>query len=218
MPKFHSNEPYLLHKHFGHIYPFVVFSPHFLQKRVRERFKSHRPDGLSNITPGNVPIKLNRVKDRFSEVIAVRILPMSDRLPGFVGKTVEQVQRDFFHGRLVKAKGLFRYPKNGLAAEHGAAVLFQFKAQIIATAMFVRDEKYERPTDGFAGAMHFDVSSIRTFEPWDADAVRSVWPGFRGFGHVKQRLNPGNWPAFTKRMAAVTPARPATRNRTGAPR
>lgn len=128
---------------------------------------------------------------------------MSDHLPGFAGRSIEQVQREFFLGRLSRANGRFRYPKSGLDTERDAIVLFQFKARIIALARFVRDEKFDRPTDGFAGVMHFEVASIRTFEPWTAADLRAVWPGFRAFGHVKQFLNPGNWPEFVRLLRTV---------------
>ncbi len=85
----------------------------------------------------------------------------------------------------------------------GTVVLFQFQARIIASAIFRRDEKFKRPIGGFAGVLHFDVESIRTFDPLDIDALRKVWPGMRAFGHVKQFLNPAGYPKFKRRLKNV---------------
>jgi hypothetical protein len=137
------------------------------------------------------------------EIPAFRILPMSDKADGFRGKTVEQVQRDCFLRDLPRAKGRYRYPSSGLNAAPGTIVLFQFQARIIASALFLRDEKFDRPRHRYAGQMHFDAASIRTFDPIDIDAMRKAWPGIRPFGHVKQFLNPAGFTAFKRRLKNV---------------
>lgn len=142
------------------------------------------------------------------EIPAVRILPMSDKAKGFVGRSIEDVQRRTFLCDLPALNGRFRYPVSGLNAEPGTIVLFQYRARIIATAVFFRDEKYEHPVRGFGGALYFDPASIRTFDPVDAETMRKTWPGFRAFGHVKQYLNPTNFAAFRRRLKNVaSPAR-----------
>jgi hypothetical protein len=137
------------------------------------------------------------------EVPAVRILPMSHRLRGFRGKPIAQVQAGFFLRDLPACAGRYRYPSAGLNAAPGTLVLFQFQARIIASALFVRDEKWERPRGAYRGTLHFDPSSIRTFEPLDADALRRAWPAFRAFGHVKQRLNPARLSTFERQLQRV---------------
>src|SRR5258708_2527805 len=124
------------------------------------------------------------------EIPAVRILPMSDRQRAFRGRSIEDVQEGCFLRDLPTNGGLYRYPSAGLNARAGTGVLFQYRARVIASAVLLRDEKFERPVGGYGGALHFDTASFRTFEPVDADAMRKAWPGFRGFGHVKQFLNP----------------------------
>ena len=57
-------------------------------------------------------------------------------------------------------------------------------ARIIASAIFVRDEKFDRPKRGSAGVLCFDARSFRTFTPLDLPAMRQIWPSFRAFGHV----------------------------------
>src|SRR4051812_6330081 len=137
------------------------------------------------------------------EIPAVRILPMSAQLDGFRGRSIEDVQSRLFLRDLPRCKGRFRYPRAGLNADPGTVVLFQYRARIIASAVFLRDEKFERPIGGCGGAMYFDVRSFRTFDPLDVEAMRKVWPGFRGFGHVKQFLNPTRYPAFARRLKNV---------------
>ncbi len=134
---------------------------------------------------------------------AVRILPMSDKLEGFQGRSIEDVQQRCFLRDLPKTKGRFRYPAVGLSAEPGTIVLFQYRARIIASAVFLRDEKLMRPRGGCAGALWFDPQSLRTFDPVDADAMRKAWPAFRKFGHVRQFLNPACYPAFRRRLKNV---------------
>ena len=144
------------------------------------------------------------------EMPAVRILPMSDRAPGFVGKGIERVQRETFLRDLPACGGRFRYRSSGLSARPGTIVLFQYRARVIAMATFVRDQKFEHPRRGHGGVLHFDAASIRTFEPVDVAGMRKAWPGFAGFGHVKQVLNGSCYPAFRRRLKNVT-APPARR-------
>jgi hypothetical protein len=137
------------------------------------------------------------------DIPSVRILPMSDKADGFRGRSIEAVQGGCFLRALPARKGRYRYPSAGLNAEPGTVVLFQYRARIIASAIFLRDEKFERPVGGYGGALCFDVESFRTFDPLDAAAMRKVWPGFRGFGHVKQYLNPARYSIFKRRLKHV---------------
>jgi len=137
------------------------------------------------------------------EIPSIRILPMSDKLDGFRGRSIEDVQKDIFLSKLPARKGCFRYRSSGLNAKPETVVLFQFKARIIASAVFLRDEKFDESIDGCGGAMFFDVKSFRTFKPLDVEAMRKVWPSFRGFGHVKQYLNPTLYGQFKRRLKQV---------------
>jgi len=151
------------------------------------------------------------------EIPAVRILPMSDKTQGFRGRSIEQVQREVFLRWLPAHRGRWRYPRAGLNAEPGTIVLFQFQARIIATAVFLRDEKFERPRLGYAGEMYFDPQSFRTFDPLDVADMRKAWPSFRAFGHVKQFLNPTLYPAFKKRLKHVASPSRGSAGRRAAP-
>lgn len=128
---------------------------------------------------------------------------MSDKLKGFRGRSIEDVQAGCFLRDLPRRGGRYRYPNSGLNADPGTLILFQYRAHVIASGVFLRDEKFPRPVGGFGGALYFDVASLRTFEPLDVHAMRKVWPSFRGFGHVKQYLNPARYPMFKRRLKRV---------------
>jgi hypothetical protein len=132
---------------------------------------------------------------------------MSDKLKGFRRRSIEDVQQRLFLRDLLRCGGRFRYPRAGLNAPAGTIVLFQFRARIIASAVFGRDEKFTRPVGGCAGAMHFDPASIRTFDPVDVEVMRKAWPSFRAFGHVKQYLNPARYSIFKRRLRNVASPR-----------
>jgi hypothetical protein len=126
---------------------------------------------------------------------------MSERRRGFRGLSIEDVQQRLFLDDLPRrSKGRWHYQKSGLNAPPGTLVLFQYRARIIACAIFLRDEKFDRPKRGSAGILHFDPRSFRTFAPLDVAAMRKVWPGFRAFGHVKQHLNPTLYAKFKRRL------------------
>ncbi|HET6247256.1 MAG TPA: hypothetical protein VFE47_06095 [Tepidisphaeraceae bacterium] len=140
----------------------------------------------------------------------IRIWPMSDKIPGFAGVSIEQVQKRWFLRELPARKGRFGYPSAGLNTPPGTVILFQFQARIIASAVLERDEKFARPIGGSRGRLHFDVASIRIFDPVDIEAMRRIWPGIGSFGHVKQRLNPASYGKFKRRLKnVVSPARAA---------
>jgi hypothetical protein len=134
---------------------------------------------------------------------AVRIWPMSDKIHGFRGKSIAQVQADCFLRDLPKAGGAFSYRSAGLHSPAGTVVLFQFQARIVASAVLLRDERFSSPRAGRRGRLHFDAGSIRTFEPLDFAAMRRIWPGIRPFGHVKQVLNPTLYAKFRRRTKGV---------------
>jgi hypothetical protein len=131
---------------------------------------------------------------------------MSANEKSFRGRTIEDVQAGFFLEELPfpPKSGRFRYPTTGLNAEPGTVVLFQYQARIIASAIFERSERYDQPEQGYRGALWFDVTTIRTFDPVDVEAMRKVWPEFRSFGHVKQHLRPSKYVKFQQNLVSVT--------------
>jgi hypothetical protein len=144
------------------------------------------------------------------DISAVRIWPMSDQIKGFRGRSIGDVQTNVFLRELPRCDGRWRYPRVGLNADPGTIVLFQFRARIIASAVFLRDEKYDRPRSGCAGALYFDPTSFRTFDPLDVQAMRKIWPGLRVLGQAKQMLNPTCYPQFKRRLKNVASPRQST--------
>jgi hypothetical protein len=129
---------------------------------------------------------------------------MSDKIEGFKGRSIEDVQRNVFLRKLPNTmKGRWHYASSGLNADPGTILLFQFKARIIASAVFLRDEKYEKPKRGNAGEIAIDPKSIRTFDPLDVEDMRKIWPSFRAFGHAKQALNPMLYSKFKRALKNV---------------
>jgi hypothetical protein len=128
---------------------------------------------------------------------------MSDKIEGFRGRTIEDVQSDIFLRKLPAMGGRYHYQSTGLSSDPGTLVLFQFQARIIASAIFARDEKFDPPQEDFGGILHFDPASFRTFHPLDIPAMRKICPAFRAFGHVKQFLNPTLYSKFNKHLKDV---------------
>src|SRR5947207_3119465 len=99
------------------------------------------------------------------EIPAVRILPMSDKIEGFRKLTIPEVQSRYFLDRLPARGGRFPYRASGLAASPGTLVLFQFHARIIASAVFIRDQKLQRSEGAHGGILHFQPDSFQVFDP-----------------------------------------------------
>ena len=138
-------------------------------------------------------------------VPAVRILPMSTDEPSFRGRSIDDVQTWFFLAELpFTRRGAYHYINQGLVAEPGTVVLFQYDKRIVATATLRATERFEGPQHGFTGVLRFDPASIRVFDPVGPDEVRAAWPAFKGFNRVKQSLGPAGWPAFERRLTNVT--------------
>jgi len=139
--------------------------------------------------------------DGGSHIPAVRILPMT---PGDSHDyTIEEMQENYFLSDLPKLSGRYRF-KTGLEAEKGSVVLFQYRASVVATAVYWRTERFEKPDrDGYVGVLCFDPDSIRVFDPIGSEAVHSVWPEFDRFSHVKHDLAPIGYREFRRMQVKV---------------
>jgi HNH endonuclease len=136
---------------------------------------------------------------------SIRILPL-DRLNEFKDCSSNlDVQEKYFLDQLPnKQNGCFYYRSKGLNADPGSIVLFQCDNQIIASATFLRAERFDSPTaEGYQCGLFFDSNTIRTFEPLTADQISKVWPDFERFDHVRRSLDPANYAAFQKRLLFV---------------
>jgi hypothetical protein len=139
---------------------------------------------------------------------AVRILPMdSKETPGFVGCSIEDVQRQFFLNELVRPDsppGRFHYRRVGLRAEPGTVVLFQYAGKIIASAILAGIDRFEATElDRYGGAYQFDAKSIRVFDPVDAAAIRKIWPQVTRLGQAKWSLDPASYGEFERQLTGV---------------
>jgi hypothetical protein len=152
-----------------------------------------------------------RAESMKQEVPAIRIFPMSDKIAGFRNRSIEDVQQKVFLGYFLTNDGRYRYRTAGLNSRAGTLVLFQFKARIIATAIFLHDEKFPKKVRDSAGELRFDPKSFTVFEPLDVAAMRKIWPSFRAFGHVKQYLNPTMLAKFQRSLKGVVKAKPKSR-------
>ncbi len=136
--------------------------------------------------------------------VEVRILPMD--LSDFDNcDSIEDVQRRFFCEDLPSGEdGRYLYRTRGLQAKRGAAVLFQCEGRIIATAILNGSERFKKPTkDGYEGCLNFDKKSIKIFDPIDAAAMRKIWPTFKQFSQVRQKLRPTGYPEFERQLRGV---------------
>jgi hypothetical protein len=123
----------------------------------------------------------------------------------FPGRSVEWMQARFFLGTLPdEYHGRYCYRMAGLVAEPGTVVLFQFNAQIIASAILARVDQFAQPDGPYNGAFWFEPASIRIFEPVGAQVVQAIWPDFKGFGKVKWELDPpSRYADFTQQLRGV---------------
>ena len=115
----------------------------------------------------------------------VRILPMSHVDPDFIGKTIEEVQRDFFEGSLKEEHGVYRCLTSGLNAEDGDLVLFQMDNQIIASAIFERNIANPNPVDEYKRHLWFYVDTIKTFNPITKDELKEYIDELKKLSEVK---------------------------------
>ena len=145
----------------------------------------------------------------------VRILPM-DSVKEFPDWSIEKLQHEFFLEKLpFRPDSEYLFHKAGLAAVSGTVVLFQFRAFLVASAVLSDVERFEKPKieiyNGerfvYEGALYFEPTSIRIFDPIGTDVVSQIWPDFVGFSHVKHRLDPKRYTAFERKLRHVEGAK-----------
>ena len=121
----------------------------------------------------------------------IRILPMNMELE-FQGKSIEDMQRDYFLGDLIyERKGIYCYRGKGLNAPAGSLVLFQCDNMLIASAKFLGSTKCNsaRPED-YQGAFKFDVKSIAVFQPITVEEINRIDKKITHFSQVKYEIDP----------------------------
>ncbi len=120
----------------------------------------------------------------------IRIVPMSLIELDFSGKTIKEVQKDFFDKSLkIYEKGWYHYKTSGLDAKSGDLILFQMESQIIASAIldqvivFSKNIKLEN-----AGAYVLIPKTIKTFKPITEIEIEYLIPSFNHFNQTKPRF------------------------------
>lgn len=134
----------------------------------------------------------------------IRILPMDFNEEEFKDSDINQIQNNYFLNDLPNRNGKYLYRSFGLVAEKGTLVLFQFMNKIIASAIFIKAEKFIEPEKKiYTGALYFDEKSIKVFEPVSFDIVYKVWPNIKKLSNVKWRLNPQHFSLFEKYLRNI---------------
>ncbi len=142
---------------------------------------------------------------------AVRILPMNARTEFKRYRDWKDVQSRFFLRRLLQPKrppGKYWYRKLALRTPNHSVILFQYDSQIIAVARLISINRFRKPDeDGYCGAFHFDVKSIKVFDPIQPEIVSRYWREFKGFSHVRWILDPKRYPAFERELKRLHPSK-----------
>lgn len=145
----------------------------------------------------------------------VRILPM-DSVKEFPDWSIKRLQHEFFIEDLpFRPDGEYLFHKAGLAAVPGTVVLFQFRGFLVASAVLsvvrrfekLRVEIYDGERLVYEGALYFEPTSIKVFDPVGPDIVSRIWPEFKRFGQVKQKLEPKSYTAFERELRHVEVAK-----------
>jgi 5-methylcytosine-specific restriction enzyme A len=123
-----------------------------------------------------------------ARITAIRTIPMSGDDLSFKGKSVWEVQSEYFLNYLPSARYLY---KKGLIETKDTLVLFQFQARIIAYAILTDNERFNQPDrDGYRGAYYFDPLSICVLrEPLQNEDLKRIWSNFTGFSQTMHHLD-----------------------------
>ena len=130
----------------------------------------------------------------------VRLLPMSMLNQDMAGKTIEQIQKEFFINYLKNNKGEYKY-KNKTIAEPGALVLFQIQSLVIASAYLKEIKEFRTPdVDGHKGVYIFNSDTIKIFKPIDVNELRKYSLNFNNFNQSAQRIEISNISGLNERI------------------
>jgi len=137
----------------------------------------------------------------------VRLVPMSKKDPDMEGKTIAEIQKDFFEIYLKNVDSDnyegYRF-KNAMRAKPGDLFLFQFDGKVIATAILDRIIEYDIEMvdingDRINGQYDFKPSTIRTFDPITYEEMKNYVEDFKGFNQSPQYLEMNNFKSFIER-------------------
>ncbi|MCM3362258.1 HNH endonuclease [Niallia sp. MER TA 168] len=143
----------------------------------------------------HIDINLPRPISKNDVPPSIRILPMNSR-EEFPEMSVEDVQKNFFLGKLINSReGFYYFRKTGMNASGGSLVLFQFDNLIIASANLKSIEKYDNPIGGqYFGAYKFDINTVKVFQPITVTELNKIDSSLTRFSQSKQEINISYWP------------------------
>lgn len=120
----------------------------------------------------------------------IRIIPMSIYNSEFEGKTINQIQKEFFDDYLIyEGKGWYYYGRKGMEANKGDLLLFQMKNSIIASAKLNDIIRFKKPTiDGNLGVYILSKNTIKSFKPITKKELSELIIGFKTFSQIKQKF------------------------------
>ena len=132
----------------------------------------------------------------------IRIVPMSMNEDIFIGKSIVEIQEEFFMDYLInEEKNWYGFAKSGLNASEGDLLLFQFDNKVIASAILDSVIRYKKETEyGANGAYVLKKGSIKVFKPIERDELKIYIPGFEAFNQAKQQFKIEDITSLNERM------------------
>lgn len=122
------------------------------------------------------------------EYTEIRILPMSSDYE-FPNKNYLQVQKEFFIEDLKnRPKVNYKFRNKYMVASNGTLVLFQFRGQIIASAILEGYNLFDSSEGVYNGEYYFDRDSIKIFTPITSGELSEIVPEFKRFSQVQQKI------------------------------
>src|SRR5574344_1274463 len=120
----------------------------------------------------------------------IRTLPMAFKDGSFKGKSIEQIQNDFFIEYLRKNKNKYNF-KSKNTFEQGDLILFHIGGRVIASAIFQSMEIYSEPfiyenNESYKGAYIFEPETIQVFNPIDSNELKKYSADFKRFNQSSQ--------------------------------
>src|SRR5574344_147494 len=134
----------------------------------------------------------------------IRTLPMSFKDSSFKGKSIEQIQNDFFIDYLQKNKNNYHF-KSKNTFKKGDLILFHIGGRVIASAIFQSMEIYSEPfidenNESYKGAYIFEPETINVFDPIDSNEFKKYSVDFKRFNQSSQVVEIINFSSFKNRI------------------
>lgn len=91
---------------------------------------------------------------------------------------------------MVRRGGIYKYRTINLKCKEGSLILFQYDGELIASASFLENVKYNEPNDVNKGYFLFDVDSIRIFkEPITSEEFFYIDSSYKIFNNQRHYVN-----------------------------